>query len=60
MAGYDFARKCINIYETWDRSNTGWCEYRIREYTDGSATREFVKGPLSEKEYFKLTLEGRT
>lgn len=53
--------KCTNKYEEWrlDEHNGTWCEYRIFEYNDGSATSKVITGPLTENEYFKRKLDGR-
>lgn len=53
-------RKSINQYERWDKgAHDMWRQYRIDEYTDGSATRYAIGVPITEKEYFKRNLAGK-
>lgn len=53
-------KKAINEYEVWRKGATDtWSEFYVWEYNDGSAASKVIRGPLSEKEYFKLILEGR-
>ncbi len=55
MSGH--REKTINIYEEWRQLHDGtWQEFRIREYTDGSATQQTLNKPINEKEYFKRIL----
>ena len=59
MAGYNFNKKSINEYEEWRKGAMDkWSEYYVWEYNDGSASSKVIRGPFSEKEYFKLLLEG--
>ena len=56
-----FASRCksINQYERWYKgAQDMWRQYRIDEYTDGSATRRAIGVPITEKEYFKRNLAG--
>ena len=51
--------KSINEYEIWLKGAMDmWTEYYVWEYNDGSAAKRKIRGPFSEKEYFKLKLEG--
>lgn len=53
-------RKSINQYERWYKgAQDKWQQYRIDEYTDGSATRRPIGPAITEKEYFKHTLAGK-
>jgi hypothetical protein len=59
VAGYNFNKKCINEYEIWRKGAMDkWSEHYVWEYNDGSANSKVLRGPFSEKEYFKLLLEG--
>lgn len=59
MAGYNFNKKSINEYEVWLKgARDMWCEYRIVEYNDGTATKATLRSPITEKEYFKRNLKG--
>jgi len=52
-------KKCIRQYETWRKGAMDkWNEHRVWVYNDGSAVASVIRGPFSEKEYFKLLLEG--
>jgi len=50
----------INIFEEWRKLHNGtWQEFRIRHYTDGSATQQTLNKPISEQEYFQRKLAGK-
>ena len=52
-------KKSINEYEIWLKGAMDkWSEYYVYEYNDGSAARVLIRGPFSEKDYFKLLLKG--
>lgn len=53
--------KSINIYEEWRPMGCGrWSQYRVHCYTDGSAASRHIDGPITEEEYFKRILAGKT
>ena len=57
--GYQGKKKCISEYETWRKGGMDkWTEFRIWVYNDGTAVSSPLRGPFSEKEYFKLKLQG--
>jgi hypothetical protein len=59
MASRTYEQKSINEYEIWLKGAMDmWTEYYIYEYKDGSAARRKLRGPFTEKEYFKLKLQG--
>ena len=59
MSGYNFDKKSINEYEQWRKGSMDkWSEYYVWEYNDGSAATKAIRGPFTEKEYFKMKLEG--
>ena len=51
--------RTINEYEEWRKGAMDkWSKHYVWEYNDGSASSKVIQGPFSEKEYFKLLLEG--
>ena len=58
-SGYDFTLKCSNVFEQWRKEQNGmWQAYRIRDYTDGSATSQAFGDQITDQEYFKRKLAG--
>jgi len=53
-------KRTINEYEIWLKGAMNmWDEWYVYEYNDGSASKVHIRGPFSEKDYFKLLLKGR-